>query len=77
MIALKFVDFRFEMAEECSDDDDDKAVIRKIRKRVLKKMTMFRSIVHVRSQIPVSKLQKDDYVVSLICNISSIISFGL
>ncbi|KAJ0742403.1 putative thiaminase-2/PQQC, heme oxygenase-like, multi-helical, HAD superfamily [Helianthus annuus] len=35
----------FEMAEEFSDDDDDKAVIRKIRKRVLKKMTMFRSIV--------------------------------
>ncbi|XP_076908245.1 bifunctional TH2 protein, mitochondrial-like [Bidens hawaiensis] len=35
----------FEMAEECSDDDDDKAVIRKIRKRVLKKMTMFKSIV--------------------------------
>ncbi|KAD6120051.1 hypothetical protein R6Q59_026079 [Mikania micrantha] len=35
----------FEMAEECSDDDDDKAVIRKIRKRVLKKMAMFRSIV--------------------------------
>ncbi|XP_076901897.1 bifunctional TH2 protein, mitochondrial-like [Bidens hawaiensis] len=34
----------FDMAEECSDDDD-KAVIRKIRKRVLKKMTMFRSIV--------------------------------
>ncbi|XP_076908247.1 bifunctional TH2 protein, mitochondrial-like [Bidens hawaiensis] len=33
------------MAEECSDDDDDKAVIRKIRKRVLKKMTMFKSIV--------------------------------
>ncbi|KAJ0882255.1 putative thiaminase-2/PQQC, heme oxygenase-like, multi-helical, HAD superfamily [Helianthus annuus] len=35
----------FEMAEEFSDDDDDKAVIQKIRKRVLKKMTMFRSIV--------------------------------
>ncbi|KAJ9565114.1 hypothetical protein OSB04_001080 [Centaurea solstitialis] len=35
----------FEMAEECSDDDDDKAVIRKVRKRVLKKMEMFRSIV--------------------------------
>lgn len=34
-----------EMAEECSDDDDDKTVICKIRKRVLKKMTMFRSIV--------------------------------
>lgn len=35
----------FEMAEECSDDDDDKTVIRKIRKRVLKKMEMFRLIV--------------------------------
>ncbi|XP_024980808.1 bifunctional TH2 protein, mitochondrial-like isoform X2 [Cynara cardunculus var. scolymus] len=35
----------FEMAEECSDDDDDKAVIRKVRKRVLKKMAMFRLIV--------------------------------
>ncbi|KAI3806103.1 hypothetical protein L1987_21995 [Smallanthus sonchifolius] len=35
----------YEMAEEFSDDDDDRSVIRKIRKRVLKKMTMFRSIV--------------------------------
>lgn len=35
----------FEMAEEYSDDDDDKTVIHKIRKRVSKKMTMFRSIV--------------------------------
>ncbi|KAL8224987.1 hypothetical protein R6Q57_017544 [Mikania cordata] len=55
----------FEMAEECSDDDDDKTVIRKIRKRVLKKMTMFRSIVQVGSQIPIT--QKDVYAVVLIC----------
>lgn len=48
-----FQDFRFlqasaeafVMAEEFSDDDDDKAVIQKIRKRVLKKMAMFQSIV--------------------------------
>lgn len=47
LITMKILNFRFEMAEECSDDDDDKAVIRKIRKRVLKKMTMFKSIVQV------------------------------
>ncbi|PWA40790.1 heme oxygenase-like, multi-helical, HAD-like domain protein [Artemisia annua] len=35
----------FEMAEDCADDDDDKNVIRKIRKRVLIKMSMFQSIV--------------------------------
>ncbi|PWA51300.1 heme oxygenase-like, multi-helical, HAD-like domain protein [Artemisia annua] len=35
----------FEMAEDCADDDDDKNVIRKIRKRVLTKMSMFQSIV--------------------------------
>ena len=44
--------FRFEMAEECADDDDDKAVIRKVRKRVLKKMEMFRSIVQVTPEFP-------------------------
>lgn len=43
------------MAEEFADDDDDKAVIQKIRKRVLKKMTMFESIVQVGSRIPMSK----------------------
>ncbi|GJY14339.1 retrovirus-related pol polyprotein from transposon TNT 1-94 [Tanacetum coccineum] len=36
---------RFEMAEECAYDDDDKNVIQKIRKRVLRKMSMFQSIV--------------------------------
>ncbi|XP_071716313.1 bifunctional TH2 protein, mitochondrial-like isoform X2 [Rutidosis leptorrhynchoides] len=33
------------MAEEFSDDDEDKTVIRKIRKHVLRKMAMFQSIV--------------------------------
>ncbi|GJR89837.1 bifunctional TH2 protein, mitochondrial-like protein [Tanacetum coccineum] len=40
----------FEMAEECADDDDDKNVIQKIRKRVLKKMSMFQSIVQMAEE---------------------------
>ncbi|CAI9295005.1 unnamed protein product [Lactuca saligna] len=45
LLKLVVMDETLEMAEECSDGDDDKTIICKIRKRVLKKMTMFRSIV--------------------------------
>jgi thiaminase len=35
----------YDLAEDCADDDDDKVVIRKLRRRVLKKLKMYNSIV--------------------------------
>lgn len=34
----------YEMAEECADDDEDKSVIRKLKKRALKQLQMYRTI---------------------------------
>lgn len=35
----------YELAEDCADDDEDKAVIRKIRRRVLNRLNMYRTLV--------------------------------
>ncbi|KAM7501513.1 hypothetical protein LguiB_000417 [Lonicera macranthoides] len=35
----------YDLAEECADDDEDKVVIRKLRRRVLKKLKMHNSLV--------------------------------
>lgn len=39
--------FSYDLAEECADDDEDKVVIRKLRRRVLKKLKMHNSLVQV------------------------------
>lgn len=53
IILLKFVRFhlgfvRYELAEECADDDDAKAAISQLRKDVLEELKMHDSFVQVR-----------------------------
>lgn len=43
--------YRFELAEDCADDDDDRSAIRKLRKRVVKKLQMHDTLVRVCSPL--------------------------
>ena len=45
------VNFRYELAEEYADDDDDKIAIRKLRKRALKKLNKYDETVRVSSSV--------------------------
>ena len=45
------MNFRYELAEEFADDDDDKIAIRKLRKRVLKKLNNHEETVRVSSSV--------------------------
>ena len=38
---------RYEMAENCADDDEDKSAIRSLRKRVLEKLKAHPTLVQV------------------------------
>ena len=48
---LYFRLFRYELAEECADDDDAKAAISKLRKGVLEELKMHDSFVQVRHEL--------------------------
>lgn len=53
---IEFSIFRYELAEECADDDEDKSAIRKLRKRVKDKLKNYEAIVHVRFLISIPTL---------------------
>ena len=42
------LDFRYELAEGCADDDDAKLAISKLRRTVLEELKMHNSFVQVR-----------------------------
>lgn len=46
-ILVKKMIYRYEMAEECADDDDAKVGIRKLRKSILEELKMHDSFVQV------------------------------
>ena len=43
-----FTDYRYELAEECADDDDAKISISELRKAVLEELKMHNSFVQVK-----------------------------
>jgi len=47
-LLLMLLDFRFELAEECADDDEAKLAISELRKGVLEELKMHNSFVQVR-----------------------------